>query len=194
MTRVRTLGRTFPLWVIMAGTRTPMFIAESAIVPVSVDDLLGQIRTRFQAELEANDIEIRDPQITNLSQLSQRDSKRPPEELSIDREAFRQWLEQQEGPLVGTGRTDGFEGFWGESGTNLLTSPPGRDDTPLARYLADVLGHRVSIVGPAIFLPPSANPSMMRLPAWARDFDEQVQSTPEKTVTKEEALAALDKL
>lgn len=146
---------------------------------------------RFQPEIEANGIEVRAPQKTDLVQLpprAPRRSRRPPEDLSIDREAFRQWLEQQEGSLVGTGLTEVFEGFWGVTETD----PPGQDDTPLARYLAGVLGHRVYIAAPGIFLPRSADQPMMRLLVWASAFDEQIQPTPHKTVTKEEALAALE--
>jgi hypothetical protein len=197
MTRVRTLVRTFPLWIIMGVTRAPMLIAEPHIAPLSLDDLLVQIRTRFQAELEANSIEVRETQKTDLSQLPQlprRNPSRSVEDLSIDREAFRQWLDQQEGPLVGTGRADVFEGFWGASGTGLLKALQEHDDTPLARYLAGILGHPVFIAVPCVFLPHSADQSMMRLPAWARAFDEQVQPMPHKTVTKEEALAALDRI
>ncbi|MGH7866899.1 MAG: hypothetical protein ACREP9_04495 [Candidatus Dormibacteraceae bacterium] len=196
LTRVRTLVRIFPLWLLIETMKTPMVIVDSHIAPVSVDDLLARIRTRFQAELEANGIEIREPQRTDRSQLPQSDLKRSPEELSIDREAFRQWLAQQEGPLVGTGRAKGSlrELLGAMMATDPLDSPPGRDDTPLARYLAGVLGYRVHIAVPCVFLPRSADQSMMRLPAWARAFDEQVQPTPEKTVTKEEALAALEQV
>lgn len=193
MTHVWTLARTFPLWMVMEMTKTPMFIAESHIAPVSVAGLLAQICGRFQAELEANSIEIREPQRTDLSQSPQREPKRPLEELTIDREAFRQWLEQQEGPLVGTGRREeGLkEALVALMVSDLLTKPPGRDDTPLARYLAHTLGYHVSIAPPCVFFPDSADQPMMRLPAWARAFDEQVQPVPEKAVTKEEALATL---
>lgn len=195
LTRARTLARTFPLWLLMARTKTPMVIVESHIAPVSVDDLLARIRARFQTELEANSIEVREPQKTDLSQLPPWDSRRPVEELSIDRKAFRQWLEQQEGPLVGTGRADSLRDWLaGMMTTDSLTELPWRDGTPLARYLAGVLGHRVFIAVPCVFFPRSADQSMMRLPAWASAFDERVQPTSEKTVTREEALAALEQV
>lgn len=197
LTRARTLARTFPLWLLVARTKTPMVIVESHIAPVSVDDLLALIRARFQTELEDNGIEVREPQKTDLSQLPRRDPRRPVEELSVDREAFRQWLEQQEGPLVGTGRAeiDSLKDWLGTILTaDPLTEPLGRDETPPARYLAGVLGHRVFIAVPCVFFPRSADQSMMRLPAWARAFDERVQPTSEKTVTKEEALAALEQV
>lgn len=196
LTHLWTLARTFPLGLLMGTTKTPLFITEAHITPVSVDDLLTQMRTRFQAELEANGIAVREPQRIDLSPRPRRDPKRPPEELPIDRDAFRQWLEQQEGPLVGTGRTGGSlkEMLGAMLQTDPLTEPLGRDETPLARYLADVLGHRVFIAVPGVFLPRAADQPMMRLPAWARAFDERVQSTPQKVVTKEEALAALEQV
>ena len=196
MTRLWTLARTFPLGLLMGTMKTPMVIFEAHIAPVSVDDLLAQMRTRFQAELEANGIAVREPQRTDLSQLPRREPKRPPEELAIDRDAFRQWLEQQEGPLVGTGRAKStLKTLLGATlQTDPLTEPLARDETPLARYLAGVLGHRVFIAVPCVFLPRAAVQPMMRLPAWARAFDEQVQTTPEKVVTKEEALAVLEQV
>ena len=62
---------------------------------------------------------------------------------SSDRESFRQWLEQQEGPLVGTGRTNMLRVGRGAYKRGLDR----HDDTSLARYLTGVLGYPVFIAG-----------------------------------------------
>ena len=139
--------RTFPLFVLLPATGTPVWIPEALIAPVSLEDLLTQIRTRFQAEIAANGIEVREPQNTEYAvpEHPERRPRRPRvEDLSLDRESFRQWLEQQEGPLVGTGRTNILRGAY-EHGRER------QDDTPLARYLTEVLGYPVFIAAPLVF-------------------------------------------
>lgn len=182
--------RNFPLWPLIAATRAPLLILEPHIAPVSLEGLLTQIRTRFQAELEVNGIEVRELQRTTSAEFLQRGPRRAIEDLALDRDSFRQWLEQQEGPLVGTGRTSPLGGVGGGQGT----APEVVDDTPLARYLAGILGYQVVIGSPLVFPLHAENQPMRRLPPWARAFDEQVQPTPEKIVTKAEALAVLEQV
>jgi hypothetical protein len=182
--------RTFPLFFLLPATRTPVWIHEAFIAPVSLEDLLTQIRTRFQAEIAANDIEVREPQNTEYAvpEHPERHPRRPRiEDLSLDREAFRQWLEQQEGPLVGTGRTNTLQGAY-------ALGLERHDNTPLARYLTGVLGYPVFIAAPLVLPLRHEDQPMRGLPVWARAFEERVQPTPEQAVTKEEALAALDQV
>ncbi|MGO8947321.1 MAG: hypothetical protein ACLQUY_06600 [Ktedonobacterales bacterium] len=183
--------RTFPLFILLPATGTPVWIPEALIAPVSLEDLLTQIRTRFQAEIEANGIEVREPQNTEYAH-PERPERHPRdlfEDLVLDRESFRQWLEQHEGPLVGTGRTNTWRvgGAYGNGRER-------QDDTPLARYLAEVLGYPVFIAAPLVFPLRNEGQPMKRLPPWARAFEKHVQLKPEQTVTKEEALAALDQV
>jgi hypothetical protein len=184
--------RTFPLFFLLPATKTPVWIRKEFIAPISLEDLLAQIRTRFEAEIAANGIEVREPQITEYAvpEHPERNRRGPQvEDLVLDPESFRQWLEQQEGPLVGTGRTNSLRRARG--------ADERYDDTPLARYLTEVLGYPVFIAAPGVFPLRSAfslheDPPMRRLPPWATAFEQRVQRKPGQTVTKEEALAALD--
>ncbi len=183
--------RTLPLFTLLPATGTLVWIPEACIAPVSLEDLLTQIRTRFQAEIAANGIEVREPQNTEYAH-PERPQRRPRdlfEDLSLDRESFRQWLEQQEGPLVGTGRTH----TWRVGGA-YGTGRERQDDTPLARYLREVLGYPVFVSAPLVFPLRNEDQPMRRLPPWASAFEKHVQLKPEQTVTKEEALAALDQV
>jgi hypothetical protein len=52
--------RRFLLSIIMShpSINTPFMVFETAISPCSLDELLAQIRARYQREIEANGIEI----------------------------------------------------------------------------------------------------------------------------------------
>jgi hypothetical protein len=50
--------RRLPLLVMMSRIGTPFLLPELAIYPFSLDELLAQIRTKYQLELKANAIEI----------------------------------------------------------------------------------------------------------------------------------------
>lgn len=63
-----TLLRQAPLLVLTSLLGTPFAIPQQAIAPVSLDDLLAQIRTRFQAEIQAHGIEIRETKKIELSE------------------------------------------------------------------------------------------------------------------------------
>ena len=151
--------RTAPLSALLLATRTPVWIPEALIAPVSLEDLLTQIRTRFQAEIGANAIEMREPQTTEY-EVPERPERRPRrpvvEDLALDRDSFRQWLEQQEGPLVGTGRTNILRRARGADESGLGQ----HDDTPLARYLTGILGYPVFIAAPLGFPLRRAFPQM----------------------------------
>jgi hypothetical protein len=177
--------RTFPLVALLPATGTPLWIPEAVIAPVSLEDLLTQIRVRFQAEIAANGIEVREPQTTEYAAPvhPERSRRGQFEDLVLDLELFRQWLEQQEGPLVGTGRSSILRG-----------ADEQYDNTPLARYLTEVLGYPVFIAAPLVFPLGHEDQPMRRLPPWARAFEQRVQPKPEQTVTKEQALAVLDQV
>lgn len=138
------------------------------LLPISLDELLAQIGSRFQEEIQQHGIEIREEQKIEF---------RPGLTVTLDREDFRRWLEQQEA-IVGFGRS-------------TSKKRPLHDDTPLARYLAHTLDQPVYIVQDVVFSLSSSMP-LGRLPQWAGAFDKRVQSQPGKSVMKQEALDALD--
>lgn len=190
--RYRLFRRLNMAFLVIAGvTETPFVIPAEMIAPFSLDELFAQICTQFQAEIQANGIEIREEQKTEVSPQTK-------PTVALGKDAFHEWLEEQ-GPIVGTGRDPvGVKPRWRPH--HQAGEPPAganrqrRDDTPLARYLSHILGRPVYIVLGVVFPLPFGDPPLGRLPQWAEAFDKQVQSKPEKTVTKEEALAALDTL
>ena len=52
--------RRLPLLVIMAKTDSPFQISEPIVYPLSMDKLFTQIQTRFQEQIQAHQIEIRE--------------------------------------------------------------------------------------------------------------------------------------
>ena len=56
--------RRFPLWGIMAATKTPFMLFEQMISPTNPESLLSAIENMYQDKLQANGIEIREEQKT----------------------------------------------------------------------------------------------------------------------------------
>jgi hypothetical protein len=121
--------------------------------------------------------------------------------LPITPAEFRQWLQQQAEPLVGRGRISPWLSMFGpylaRLGAQGWAYDLARDDTPLARYLNERLGGELYIGGPSsplVFLRDAFGVPFVRLPEWAHAFDKRVQRRPGTTVTKGEALRALDEV
>ena len=101
-------------------------------------------------------------------------------------------LKRQSGRSGCIAISGGFKRSFGEQHPWLLKAISIMVETSLARYLRDARGQAVYIASLGVFSAQLDNSEMSRLPPWAQAFEERMQPTPEKTVTKEEALVALD--
>ena len=54
----------FPIWGALSLTKTPFLLYEQLILPTTLEKLLAQISIQYNDKIQANGIEIREPQKT----------------------------------------------------------------------------------------------------------------------------------